>query len=324
MKLIAYGKTNWEKDFPSALEDQEEVKKYISAFHSALNPVLRELVDGDEHIMRACSLLAILPLPPGTSLRHLEIPMDLTAMRLPDWVNKIRDLATGMVMLPPTFVVTGMVIQSSVLPKLKRVSGVKACRFCLHPHTVCGCGLVPSWSHTSTRQTLATVTTACSHDTSVSASVVHQPPGLLPQGATAPTGTYSEALTFSQAPQTHMRGVSHPPLPRVGYPSVDPCQMTPTPRREALIRQEHLVTTQNEPRTPYQQQVQAPVLSTHSTGVRRGTILEMMWRKSQGLECQAATVGHRQGLSTKGQGAIPKKTEEAPGQDPQGLAHGRS
>ena len=228
-------------------------------------------------------------------------------------------------MLPPTFVVTGMVIQSSVLPKLERVSGVKACRFCLHPHTMCGCGLVPSWSHTSTRQTLATVTTACSHDTtSVSTSIAHPPPGLPPQGATAPTGTYSKALTFSQAPQTRMRGVSHLPLPGVGYPSVDPCQTTPTPRREAPIRQEHLVTTRNEPRTPYQQQVQAPVLSTHSTGVSRGAILEMMQKKSQELEHQAATVGCGKGLSTKDQGAIPKKTEEAPGQDPQGLARGRS
>ena len=139
---------------------------------------------------------------------------------------------------------TGMVIQSSVLPKLERVSRVKACRFCLHPHTVCGCSQVPSWSHTSTRQTLATVTTTHSHNTtSVSASIACPPPGLLPQEAMAPTGTYSEALTFSQAPQTHMRGVSHPPLPGVGYPSVDPQQMAPTPRREALIRQEHLVTT---------------------------------------------------------------------------------
>ena len=50
----------------------------------------------------------------------------------------------------------------------------------------------------------------------------------------------------------------------------------------------------------------------------------MMWRKSQELEHQAATVGHGQGLSTKDQGAIPKKNEEAPGQDPQGLSHGRS
>ena len=175
MKLIAYCKTNWEKDFPSALEDQAEAKKYISTFHSALSPILRELVDRDEHIMRACSLLAILPPPPGTSLRHHEIPMDLTTMRLPDWVNKIRDLATGMVMLPPTFVVTGMVIQSYVLPKLERVSGVKACRFCLHPHTVCGCSQVASWSHTSTRQTLATATTARSHDTTSVSTLIACP-----------------------------------------------------------------------------------------------------------------------------------------------------
>ena len=101
--------------------------------------------------------------------------MDLTTMRLPDWVNKIRDLATGMVELPPTFVVTGMVIQSYVLPKLERVSGVKACRFCLHPHTVCGCSQVASWSHTSTRQTLATATTARSHDTTSVSTLIACP-----------------------------------------------------------------------------------------------------------------------------------------------------
>ena len=147
-------------------------------------------------------------------------------------------------MLPPTFVVTGTVIQSSVLPKLKRVSRVKACRICLHPHTVCGCGQVPSWSHTSTRQTLATVTTACSHNTtSVSTSIMHPPPGLLPQGAAAPTSTYSEDLAFNQAPQTCLRGVSHLPLPGVGYPSVDPHQTAPIPRRKAPIRQEHRIVS---------------------------------------------------------------------------------
>ena len=292
MKLIAYGKTNWEKDFPSALEDQVEAKKYVSAFHSALSPLLKELVDRDEHIMRACSLLAIPPPLPGTLLRHLEIPMDLTTMRLTEWVNNIWDLATGMVMLPPTFVATGKVIQSSILPKLERVARVKSCRFCFHPHTVCSCSQISAWSHTSTRQTLATVATAHSHDsTSVSTSIACPPPGLLPQGAAAPTSTYSQALAFSQAPLTRMRGVSRPPLPRAGYPSVDPHQTAPTPRMEALIRQEHQASTQKELRIPYQQQVQAPVLSTHSTGVRRGAILEMMRRKLQELECQTASVG---------------------------------
>ena len=291
MKLIAYGKTNWGKDFPSTLEDQAEAKNYVSAFYCALNPLLREVSDGDEHIMRSCSLLAILPPPPGTLLRHLEIPMDLSTMRLTDWVNNVQDLATGMVMLPPTFLVTGKVIQSSILPKLKRVAGVKSCRFCFHPHTVCGCSQISAWSHTSTRQTLATVTTARSHDSiSVSTSIMCPPPGLLPQGATAPISTYSEALAPGQAPPTHMREVSQPPLPRAGYPSVDPHQMAPNPRMEAPIRQECPASTQKELRTPYQQQVQAPVLVTNSTGIGRGAILEMM-KRLQELECQTTTIG---------------------------------
>ena len=121
-----------------------------------------------------------------------------------------------------------------------------------------------------------------------------------------------------------MRGVSHPPLPGVGYPSVGPRQTAPIPRREAPIRQECPVVSQNELRTPYQQQILAPIFSTHSTGVCRGAIMELMQKKSEELEHQAATLGHGQGLSTKNQGAIPKKYEEAPGQNPQGPSCGRS
>ena len=47
MKLIAYGKTNWGRDFPSALEDPAEAKNYVSAFYYALSPLLKEVSDGD-------------------------------------------------------------------------------------------------------------------------------------------------------------------------------------------------------------------------------------------------------------------------------------
>ena len=263
----------------------------MSAFYYALNPLLKELSDGDEHIMRACCLLAISPFLPRTPLRHLEIPMDLTTMRLPDWVNYVWDLATGLVMLPPTFLVTGKVIQSSILPKLEGMAGVKSCRFCLHPHMVCGCCQISAWSHTSTRQTQATATTARSHDfMSVSTSIMCPPLGLLPQGAAAPTSTYSKALVLDQAPPTHMRGVSQPPLPGAGYPLVDPHQVAPNPKMEAPIRQECPASTQKEPKTPYQQQVQAPVFATHSAGIGRGAILEMI-KKLQELECKTTTIG---------------------------------
>ena len=322
MKLIAYGKMNWGRYFPSALEDPAEAKNYVSAFYYALSPLLREVSDGDEHIMRVCSLLAIPPPLPGTSSRHLEIPMDLNTMRLPDWVNYVWDLTTGLVMLPPNFLVTGKVIQSSILPKLERVAGVKSCRFCLHPHMVCGCSQISAWSHTSTRQTLATVTTTCSHDSTSVCASMRTPQALLPHGAAAPTSTYSEALVLGQAPPTCMRGVSQLPLPRAGYPSVGPCQMAPSPRMEAPIRQEHPASSQKEPRTPYQQQVQAPVLATHSSGIGRGAILAMI-KKSQELEHQTTTIGCGRGPSTKSQGAFPQ-FREAPGQDPQDQTRGRS
>ena len=277
MKLIAYGKTNWGRDFPSALEDPAEANNYVSAFLYALSSLLKEVSDRDEHIMRACSLLVIQPPSPGTLSRYLEIPMDLNMMRIPNWVNNVWDLATGLVMLLPTFLVTGKVIQSSILPKFERVAGVKSCRFCLHPHMVCGCSQISAWSHTSTRQTPATVTTTCSHDsTSVSTSTMHPPPGLLPWGVAAPTSTYSEVLALDQAPPTCMRGVSQLPLPRAGYPSVGPCRMAPNPRMETPIRQEHLTSSPKVPRTPYQQQVQAPVFATHSSGIGRGAILAMI------------------------------------------------
>ena len=121
-----------------------------------------------------------------------------------------------------------------------------------------------------------------------------------------------------------MRGVSQPPLPGEGYPSVDPCQVAPNPRMEALIRQEcpgiHSKGAENSLST---MQVQAPSpFAIHSTGIGRGAILEMI-KKSQELEHQTTTIGRGQGLSTKSQGA-PPQTREAPGQDPQGQTQGRS
>ena len=100
------------------------------------------------------------------------------------------------------------------------------------------------------------------------------------------------------------------------------CQMASVPRMEAPIRQEHPVSSQKEPKTPYQQQVQAPALATHSSGVGRGAILAMI-KKSQELEHRTTTIGRVRGLSTKSQGA-PSQTEEAPGPNPQGQIIGMS
>ena len=92
-----------------------------------------------------------------------------------------------------------------------------------------------------------------------------------------------------------MRGFSHAPLPGGRYPAVDPHQKGPIPRMEAPIRQECPKTLHNKPTTPYQQQVQAPILSTRSAQISRGALKELMEKRSKELECQTANVGHGQG-----------------------------
>ena len=68
------------------------------------------------------------------------------------------------------------------------------------------------------------------------------------------------------------------------------CPTAPDPRMEAPIRQECPVSSQKEPKTPYQQQVQAPALATHSSSIGRGAILAMI-KKSQELERWTTTIG---------------------------------
>ena len=191
----------------------------------------------------------------------------------------------GMVTLPQTFQVTSEVIRASLLPKLEKVSGVKACRLCLHPHTVCECNCLSQWSPASTKQAPATVTVAYSHpSTLLSASILCPPPGLTPPGATAATSTYSEALTFTvPAPlQMRMRGVSCPPLPGVRYPIGDFCPGASSPRMNAPIRTEHPISLKGNPQTPYCQQVQAPRASA-TPFIGRAAMLEAMWQKTEEL-----------------------------------------
>ena len=156
------------------------------------------------------------------------------------------------------------------------------------------------------------------------------PPGLPPLGGTVTSSTYSEVLTFALPPQTQMRGVSHPPLPGGRYPAADLCHGAPSLRMEAPIRSEHSITLWDEPRTPYQQQVQVPpILTTWSSGVSRGALMDLIMKRSEKLEKQVgfvSTIGRGQGHSTsiKGVGAIPKKREDAPDQGQQKQSRGRS
>ena len=123
-------------DFPESLELKAEAQRYVRAFMTAVQPIIPQMEDGDEHTLRACSLLLILPLPPGELVRRESVPLSLSNMADPDWIKMVRDLALRMSTLPQGFSVSDQQV-SSLLKKLERATGLPPCRGCHHPWRVC-------------------------------------------------------------------------------------------------------------------------------------------------------------------------------------------
>ena len=126
------------QDFPEPLESKAEAKKYVRAFMSAVQPVIPQMEEGDEHTLRACSLLLIPPPPPGEMARRMSIPLSLADLAGPDWIKMIRDLASRMSTLPAGFCVSEQQV-TSLLKKLERATGMPPCLGCYHPRRVCVC-----------------------------------------------------------------------------------------------------------------------------------------------------------------------------------------
>ena len=108
--------------------------------------------DGDEHVLRACSLLLIPPPPPGTKYHIKSMPMALAEKAIPEWTKLVQDLASQMEALPMGFSITEQQM-SSLLAKLERATGHPSCDTCRYPRRRCVCasgGSAPapheSWS----------------------------------------------------------------------------------------------------------------------------------------------------------------------------------
>ena len=115
-----------------------EARKYIRAFTSAVQPVIINMNDGDEHVLRACSLLLIPPPPPGVKHRVKSIPMSLAEIATPDWIKLVQDLASQMEALPRGFSITEQQM-SSLLAKLEWATGHPSCDTCRYPRKRCVC-----------------------------------------------------------------------------------------------------------------------------------------------------------------------------------------
>ena len=141
--------------FPRALERRTGARRYVGTFRAPFQDL--RLTPSQEHALRACSLLAIPPPPPGQEALPGGVPEDLSQDNLSAWSETVQDVATGMIAPRPEMSLTIFPQVVEVLTILESVSRVTFCHQCYLPGSACRClegsfttstasTMGPSWS----------------------------------------------------------------------------------------------------------------------------------------------------------------------------------
>ena len=138
----------WES-FPRVLERRTGARRYVGAFRALFQDL--RLTPPQEHALRVCSLLVILPPPPGQEALPGGVPEDLSQDNLSTWAEIVQDVAAGMITPQPgtSQIIFPQVVE--VLTLLESVSRVAFCHQCYLRGSACRC--LGSCSTTSTAST---------------------------------------------------------------------------------------------------------------------------------------------------------------------------
>ena len=125
------------ESFPKALERRDGARKYISTFWAPfqeppLNPK-------EVHVLRACSLLVILPPPPGSEALPGSFADDLSEINLSDWADTVQDVVAGLLALPQTLSSCLLLEVVNLLLCLESITQVVFFHLCYLPVANCRC-----------------------------------------------------------------------------------------------------------------------------------------------------------------------------------------
>ena len=126
----------WES-FPRALERWAGTRRYVGAFRAPFQDL--HLTPPQEHTLRACSILAIPPPPPGQEALPGGVPEDLSQDNLSTWAETVQDVAAGMIAPQPETSQTIFPQVVEVLTLLESMSRVTFCHQCYLPGSACRC-----------------------------------------------------------------------------------------------------------------------------------------------------------------------------------------
>ena len=249
------------RDFPQALAETGGARRYVTLFEAPFQASV--LNDSENNALRASSLMAIPPPPPGSQPLAGSTAVDLMGNNLTQWALDVQEVASYMRWPPEAAMRCPLTDMIGVLNRLEGLARVRYCRSCFGVGPGCQCSAIPRQASGPmaalwTPPTLSYSAMVSSTETTASTSMAGvTPPSHLPPREpaielmdTLPPLTMENLLAtagvgWGHKPQTPPQILTAPGLCQT-RPKM-PQQQVPTPGRQEVTQA-----------TPYWQQVFPP------------------------------------------------------------------
>ena len=139
--MLGSGKDPVWRDFLLALTETQGARHYVTLFEAPFKASV--LSDHENNALRASSLMAVPPPPPGMHFLAGLTTVDLTGASLTQWASYIQDVASGMRMPLEAAVNCPQEDIVRVLNRLETLTLLKYCHLCFGIGNKCRCTNVP-------------------------------------------------------------------------------------------------------------------------------------------------------------------------------------
>ena len=181
------------------------MRRYVTLFEAPFEASV--LTDHENNALRAGSLLAVPPPPPGCQPLSGSTTVDLLGNSLTQWATHMQDVTSGMILPPEAAVNCPQADIVGVLNQLERMTQVRYCRHCFGVGQKCQCSAIP-----------------------------HQAPGPTSALWAPPTVSYVAMVSSTKTTaSTSAAGVTHPSDPSPGMPPLEAMDTLPAPTTENLL-----------------------------------------------------------------------------------------
>ena len=129
------------RDFPQALAKTGGARRYLTLFKALFQASV--LTDHENNALRAGSLMAIPPPPPGSQPLAGSTTIDLLGNNLTQWASHMQDVTSHMRLPPEVAVSCPQLDIIDVLDRLEGLTRVRYCQSCFGVGKRCQCCAVP-------------------------------------------------------------------------------------------------------------------------------------------------------------------------------------